>query len=138
MLAANEEGIKEVELIMKELFTIAKYLTLKIKDNFNDLTIEKVEITYSSLTITFLKQDIKFIFTLSTHHLDIPWQIVTKIQKQNKVIGSVEKIVDNTYNYETNPRYEITPKLLGDIENTIDRLVDLIISDLKTVLPQVN
>ena len=47
---------------MKELFTIAKYLTLKIKDNFNDLTIEKVEITYSSLTITFLKQDIKFIF----------------------------------------------------------------------------
>ena len=121
---------------MKELFTIAKYLTLKIKDNFNDLTIEKVEITYSSLTITFLKQDIKFIFTLSTHHLDIPWQIVTKIQKQNKVIGSVEKMVDRTYNYETNPRYEFTPKSLGDIENTIIGVVDLIIRDLKTVLPQ--
>lgn len=123
---------------MKELFTIAKYLTLKIKDNFNDLTIEKVEITISSLTIIFLKQEIKLIFTLSTHHLDIPWQIITKIQKQNKDIGSVEKIVDSTYNYETNPRYEITPKFLGDIENTIDRLVDLIISDLKTVLPQLN
>jgi len=121
---------------MKELFTIAKYLTLKIKDNFNDLTIEKVEITYSSLTITFLKQDIKFIFTLSTHHLDIPWQIVTKIQKQNKVIGSVEKMVDRTYNYETNHRYEFTPKSLGDIENTIIGVVDLIISDLKNVLPQ--
>lgn len=123
---------------MKELFIIAKTLTLKIINEFKELSIEKVEITYSSLSLTFLKSDKKLIFTLSTHHLDVPWQIVTNIKKNNVDIGSIEKIMDNQYNYETNPRYEITPLFLSDVENTVGSLVELIIKDLTIALPKID
>ena len=123
---------------MKELFIIAKTLTLKIINEFKELSIEKVEITYSSLSLTFLKSDTKLIFTLSTHHLDVPWQIVTNIKKNNVDIGSIEKIIDNQYNYETNPRYEITPLFLSDVENTVGSLVELLIKDLTIVLPKID
>jgi hypothetical protein len=115
---------------MKDIEFIADSLIKRLKGlvDFQELAING-----EIFRLLFIKNNMKFLFSCSLHHLDIPWHISCQIMKNNEIIGFLEKIVNNDDNYE-NPTYEITPLFLSNINENINLLVDNIKEDIKKII----
>ncbi|MFN6944823.1 MAG: hypothetical protein ACK4ND_07725 [Cytophagaceae bacterium] len=113
-------------------------LTTRLRSEFNNVVMLNHEISSSNFLIRFVILNFFFTIKLSTHHLDIPWQLSTLVEKNGNTLLPVEKYLDYNYDYELNPKYEVTPKLLENKNGEIEKLIELFINDLKDYLKALN
>ncbi len=79
--------------------------------------------------VTLVGRELRLVLSASNHHLDIPWQVTTIVERDGRKVGELERMSDPDYSYDLNPRYEILPNE-SESENVL-RLSTCLIEDLK-------
>jgi hypothetical protein len=123
---------------MEELFLLAEKIVASLKKTISSEVLANERFSFdesliknSSLSITFSNNTNKVLLNLSTHHLDMPWNIVVTIINSEKKIN-FNNIVQNIKDDEV--VYETYPNLLRDPNGLGSKLADEIGNDLLNYL----
>lgn len=127
---------------MESLFVFTGKIVGKLNKIFSTnkeivkyISFKNAEITNTTFKIVYGNNDITLLILLSINPLDMPWEVVVKVQDLNHNEVFLNEI--NSLKPQNSPRYEVYPNILKNKDGSEDLLVDKIVGDIYNYLIQI-